>query len=177
MDSTLFDKVRDEWDAVLENANTVSFCDDDLDEELFRQTMYDTWELFREGIDSEAADEEYSLPIGLAEILGELTAYSRMYQITDEPDCDSVDIPAMICGLMRSAITERKSFSREKPAVKGRRIIMDTVMDIEYDLITGELTLSDPKDAPAIYLTDEDGNMYEPQRLEKTVVKDSIARW
>lgn len=177
MANTLLDKVRDGWDAVLENANAVSFCDDNLDEELFRQTMYDTWELFRNGIDFEASDEDYSLPIGLAEILGVITTYARMYQITDEPDCDSIDIPAMICGLMRSAIIHRKYFSREKPAVKGRRLIDNIPADIEYYLETGELTISDPPEAIKQFIMDEHGEFIEPQRLEKPVVKKSIARW
>lgn len=177
MENTLFDKVRDGWDAVLENANDVSFCDDDLDEELLRQTMYDTWKLFRDGIDFEASDEEYSLPIGLAGILGEITAYSKMYQITEDPDCDSLDIPAMICAFLRGAIIHRTDFSRDKPIVKGRRLIDHILTDIEYDLITGELTLSDPPAAINQFIMDEHGGFVEPQRLGKPVVKKSIARW
>ena len=177
INNELLERVSDGWDEALENANAVSFCDDDLDEELFRQTMYDTWELFRNAINFEASDEEYSLPIDLAAILGEITAYSKMYQITDEPDCDSIDLPAMICGLMRGAIIHRTDFSREKPAVKGRRLLDNTPVDIEYDLVNGELTLSDPPETIKQFVMDENGGFVEPQRLGKPVVKKSIARW
>ena len=177
INNELLERVSDGWDAALENANAVSFCDGDLDEELFRQTMYDTWELFRNTIEFEASDEEYSLPIGLAEILGEITAYSKMYQITDEPDCDSIDIPAMICGLMLGSIIHRTGFSREKPAVKGRRLFDNTPADIEYDLVTGELTLSDPPETIKQFVLDENGDPIEPHKLGQPVVKNSIARW
>ncbi len=149
------------WDEMYANASAVSFAEDELDQDLFRETLYKTWELFGEVIDFDKPEDEYSLPINMARILGEITAYTKLYQIDDSIRGKTVEVSVMIAEIMLSSIIYRNAFSREKPVVKSRRLIGHTVADIEYDLQTGELRLTNPPDDVNNFVISDDGVPHE----------------
>lgn len=154
------------WDEVLDNAKSVSWCNTDLDKELFRQTLYDTWEVFRDVIDFSAPDDEYSLPIDFARVFCKVTQYSIMNQIIIRSSWDCIFLPTLICEYLRDAIVNRADFSREKPVIEGQVISSTRTLDFEYDLLTGEM---------AFFLPADEGN--EPREPRKPMIKKNIARW
>ena len=169
--------VLDLWDELYANASAVSFAEDELDQDLFRETLYKTWELFGEVIDFDKPEDEYSLPINMARILGEITAYTKLYQIDDSIRGKTVEVSVMIAEIMLSSIIYRNAFSREKPVVKSRRLIGHTVADIEYDLQTGELRLTNPPDDVNNFVISDDGVPHEAEKLAESIATTDISGW
>lgn len=165
------------WNELYANASAVSFAEEELDQNLFRETLYKTWELFGEVIDFDKPEDEYSLPINMARILGEITAYTKLYQIDDSIRGKTVEVSVMIAGIMLLSIIYRNSFSREKPVVKSRRLIGHTAADIEYDLRTGELRLTNPPDNVTNFVIGDDGVPHEAKKLAESIATTDISGW
>lgn len=177
------EEVIDLWEELLESTeNFALWGEGDFDQGLFRETLYKTWKLFSERIDFDSPENEYVLPIGLAEILGQILTYSKLQQITPRDDGGDIELSAMIAGDLFYNIKYRDMFVREKPIVTDRHMIDGEILRLTYYLDTGELKVEDGhSDEITDFVCDpNDGGISaitpQTKTKEPIIVKD-ISRW
>ena len=175
------DEITEGWDELLEGTEDFAlWAEGDFDQELFRETMYKTWELFAERIDFDSPEETYSLPIGMAQIFGQIQSYSTKKQITMRDDGGDIELSALIARDLYYSIRDRDSFVRDIPVVSARHMIDGEILRLTYHLDTGELRIESgySEDHPDfIFDTDtERATEIIPRTIEPIIVKD-ISRW
>lgn len=169
------------WDVLLVVAEDFSLWEEeDFDQELFRETMYETWKLFAEKIDFDAEEKDYVLPISLAVLLGKVMTYSEKRQYTGRPDGGNIGLSALIARDMYYSIEDRNLFVRDNPVVSNRHLIRDEVLRLTYFLETGELKVENGDEVGTgnyVYNI-HDGSMrkIKPQLIEPIILKD-ITHW
>ena len=141
------------WNELLNIATAFTYDEEELDQELFRDTMFKTWRLFSERIDFDAEYSDYNLPIGMAYILGHMMVYSKKTQVEVRQDGGEIELSAGIVNALVSQIIKRKNFPRNVPVVDYRMKIDGSVAKLAYNCETGVLRVSD-KSGKVMEITD-----------------------
>lgn len=179
MDSERCNLLEQKWDELLQSAKEVVFYEEKLDQELFRETLYETWMLFKEGIDFKVIEEEYSLPIDLACIFARVHEYANLYQAFDYgKEADTIEVSATIVENLEWSIINR-DFNLEKPIMTFRTLLFGNIYKLTYDLETGVLTIEDGyEEGSNDMILSQDGSMTlaKPRKKETIQVMD-LAHW
>ncbi len=174
------EEIIENWDELLESTEYALWGEGDFDQEQFRETMFKTWKLFSERVDFDSPDDEYSLSIGMAEILGKIMIYSEKQQIKRRKDGGSIELSAMIAGDLFFNIKYRHTFSRNDPVVSERHMIDGEILRLTYLLNTGELRIESGHSEGitdfAFDPEDESLSEIKPKNREPIIVSD-ISRW
>lgn len=131
------------WNELLNIASAFTYDEEELDQELFRDTMFKTWRLFSERVDFDAEYSDYNLPIGMAYILGHMMEYSDMTQVEVRKDGGEIDLSAGIVNELVSRIIKRNNFPRNEPVIDYRTSFYGSVVGLAYNCETGVLRVSD----------------------------------
>ena len=174
--------ITDCWENLLEKTEPYALWGEgDFDLELFRSTMFETWELFLQRIDFDIPNEEYSLPIDLAIILGEIRKYANQIQITGRADGGDIELSAIIADILWHGIVYREEFPRNTPIISSVEVIGTGTYRLMYNMESGELQVEDGKDPeiPEFIYNCADDIFYEADQKEikPFVVTDITQVW
>ena len=179
-DDERIDTVINSWECLLEDNESFLFDDGDFNQDLFRETMYMTWELFSQRIDFDAPDDNYYLPVDLARILGLIMVYERQYQVEDRRDGGDIGLSTLLAHCLWEAIYFRKTFSRSDPLIKSKKLINEILYELTYNLETGELHVQSGLNPDVQhYRYDGSTETMEPIKLNtiEPIIVTDISRW
>ncbi len=181
MDDERIEEVNDSWDELLESIEDFTWGEGNFDLDLYRETMYKTWKLFSERIDFAAPEEDYALPICLAEVFAQVRLYADKRQIEMRRDGGTIALSAMIAFDLYYSIRYRAIFNRDEPVVSAKHMIDGELLRLTYHLDTGELHVTDgfePEDTPAVVFHPKDGSVSEiKQEKREPIIVTDISRW
>ena len=136
-------ELQQAWDELVAIAETFALDEGELDQELFRDVLLKTWQLFSERIDFDAKYSEYCLPIGMAYVFGRMLEYSDKKQVTEREDDGDIELSARIVKKLASSIMNRDMFPRDEPVIECRMKIDGTIIRLVYNCETGVLRVSE----------------------------------
>ena len=161
MNNTNYTELLDAWDDMLYNARDVADAEDEFNQELFCDLMHRTWQAFRDGIDFDAPEDDYSLHIMLVKILMEISSYSGLYQVLVGEGVN-IELSVFLVRLLRDAILDKKLFPRDEPILKGRYDNHGEIYHLSFDMESGILTVSDSRNDPPQMRFDPNKNKFVP---------------
>ena len=172
----------DDWDELLVSIEDFAvWGEGDFNQELFKDVLFRTWKLFNKRIDFDAEYNNYSLPIGMAYILGRMMEYSDQIQVTGRADGGNIEFSAGIVKGLADSIMNREYFPREKPIIEQHASIDGMFALLSYNCETGVLTVTNglEEDAPQSFAYDKDSNLKEIKRkpFDKTLEITDLSGW
>ena len=180
-DERIGDLIND-WDKLLESIEDFSvWGEGEFNQELFKDVLYRTWKLFVKRLNFDAEYSNYSLPIGMAYILGRMMEYSDQIQVTERADGGNIEFSAGIVKSLASSIMNREYFPKEKPILERRAYVDDMYVLLSYNCKTGVLTVTNgiEEGAPPAYSYNEDESFLEMNRkpFDQTLKVTNLSGW